>query len=149
MKETCLRLLSRREHSQLELLNKLILKGFDRSDSQQLINELAEQGWQSDKRFTESYSRHRIKQGYGPIRIANELQLRGIDTFELDPIVLELADSWIEVLENVYNKKYPDEKTLLEKKEWLKRYRFLKQRGFSSEMIQLLFRQLTIQLTYR
>jgi regulatory protein len=141
VKDTCLRLLARREHSQQELLNKLALKGFDRSASQEVIDELAEQGWQSDQRFTESYSRHRIKQGYGPIKIANELKSRGIGAFDLDSVVLEVSEGWNEVLEQVYKKKYPDEKTSLLNKEWLKRCRFLQQRGFSGEMIQLLFKK--------
>ncbi len=147
MKDTCLRLLSRREHSQQELLNKLALKGFDRLDSQAVIDELAEQGWQSDLRFSESYVRYRIAKGYGPVKIANELNLRGINGFDLDSAVLDVSEGWHEVIKHVYKKKYPDE-TLLTNKEWLKRCRFLQQRGFKSEMIQLLFRQLKIQLTY-
>lgn len=147
MKDTCLRLLSRREHSQLELLNKLALRGFDRSASQDVIDDLAEQGWQSDQRFTENYTRHRIKQGIGPVKISNELYQRGIACFDLDLLVLEVANSWADVLEQVYQKKYSDE-TLLSNKEWLKRCRFLLQRGFSSEMIQSLFSQKKIQLKY-
>lgn len=147
MKDTCLRLLSRREHSQQELLNKLTLKGFDRIPAQQIIDELAEQGWQSDLRFTESYSRYRIKRGVGPIKLASELKLRGIENFDLDSLVLEAADGWSEVLDQVYKKKYTDE-TLLSNKEWLKRCRFLQQRGFTGEMIQSLYKQLNIQLSY-
>lgn len=143
----CLRLLSRREHSQQELLHKLTIKGFARAESQIIIANLAEQGWQSDQRFSESYARFRIKKGYGPLKINYELLQRGIKEIDLDSVVIELADSWIELLEQIYNKKYAEDK-LLSGDEWLKRSRFLQQRGFSIEMINKLFTHLNLKLIY-
>ena len=147
IRECCVRLLSRREHSQQELLDKLAVKGFDRTETQLIVDELAAQGWQSNQRFAESYSRYRIKKGYGPIKIICELQQRGIEDCDLDEVLMDLADGWGEILEQVYVKKYPDDKVLTNK-EWLKRNRFLQQRGFSSEMIKTLFRALNIKLIY-
>ena len=147
IREFCVRLLSRREHSHQELLDKLAIKGFDRTDTQLIVDDLASQGWQSNQRFAESYSRYRIKKGYGPIKIICELQRRGIEDCDLDAVVMDLADGWGEILEQVYVKKYPDDKELTNK-EWLKRNRFLQQRGFSGEMIKTLFRDLNIKLIY-
>lgn len=147
IREICFRLLVRREHSQQELLDKLAIKGFDRSESKMVIDVLTEQGWQSNQRFAESYARYRIKKGYGPIKISFELQQRGIDEVDLDSVVLDLADSWDEIIDSVYIKKYSDD-TQLGNKEWLKRNRFLQQRGFSSEMIRALFKRFSIQLNY-
>jgi regulatory protein len=152
IRDICVRLISRREHSQLELLNKLIIKGFDRTETQLIVDDLAAQGWQSNQRFAESYSRYRIKKGYGPIKIICELQQRGIEDCDLDEVVMDIADGWGEVLEQLYAKKYADDKSLTNKalthKEWLKRNRFLQQRGFSGEMIKTLFRDLNIKLIY-
>ena len=147
IREFCVRLLSRREHSQQELLDKLASKGFDRTETQVIVDELAAQGWQSNQRFAESYSRYRIRKGYGPIKIKSELQQRGIEDCNLDEVVMDLADGWGEILEQVYLKKYSDD-TRLTNKEWLKRNRFLQQRGFSGEMIKTLFRDLNIKLIY-
>ena len=147
IRECCVRLLSRREHSQQELLNKLATKGFDRAKTRVIVDELAAQGWQSNQRFAESYSRYRIKKGYGPVKIIYELQQRGIEDCDLDEVVMDLADGWGEILEQVYLKKYSDD-TRLTNKEWLKRNRFLQQRGFSGEMIKTLFRDLNIKLNY-
>ena len=147
IREICIRLLSRREHSQQELLDKLAIKGFDRTETQLIVDDLAAQGWQSNQRFAESYSRYRIKKGFGPIKITCELQQRGIDECDLDEVLMDLADGWGEILEQVYVKKYPDDKVLTNK-EWLKRNRFLQQRGFSGEMIKTLFRGLNIKLVY-
>ncbi|MCK5828952.1 MAG: regulatory protein RecX [Methylococcales bacterium] len=147
IRENCFRLLVRREHSQQELIDKLALKGFGRSESKAVIDILAEQGWQSNERFAESYARYRIKKGYGPIKVSFELKQRGIDEVDLDSIVLDLADGWDEVIDTVYKKKYSDD-TQLENKEWLKRNRFLQQRGFSNGMIIALFKRFSIQINY-
>ncbi len=144
IQEVCLRLLARREHSQQELLNKLALRDFDRDDAQPVIDELAEQGWQDDLRYAESYARFRIRKGYGPIRVSYELKQNGIAAFDLDGIVREEAGSWMALLEQVYNKKYTHD-AVMERNEWAKRSRFLLQRGFSGAMISALFDELNIR----
>jgi regulatory protein len=143
-KDICLRLLARREHSQLELLDKLALRGFDRDDVLPIIDELANQGWQSDQRYAESYARYRIQKGYGPLRVDYELNQNGIASFGLDSIAQEVAGGWMTLLENVYHKKYPHD-TVLERNEWARRSRFLLQRGFSGAMVSALFDQLNIR----
>lgn len=147
IQKICLRLLTRREHSQQELLDKLVIKGFDRTETQIVIDDLIAHGWQSDQRFAESYTRYRIKTGIGPVKITYELQQRGITEFDLEDCLFELAESWFEIIERVYQKKFADD-TLLINKEWLKRFRFLQQRGFSSEMIKTLFKKLKLQIIY-
>jgi len=134
IREKCIRLLMRREHSQRELLDKLALKGFDRSEIQLVIDTLVDEGWQNDDRFAESYARYRIRKGFGPVKITYELRQRGIVGFNLDPVVLDLTGSWFDLVEQVYHKKFADNKPTSEK-EWLKQSRFLQQRGFSHELI--------------
>lgn len=141
IKEICLRLLTRREHSQKELRDKLVQQGFDSSEVQAVISDLAQQNWQSDQRFAESYARHRIKKGFGPIKINYEIQQRGIHNFDPDSILLDLAESWLEILEQVYRKKYTKIKPVTHA-ERSKQSRFLLQRGFSSEMIKQFFQQI-------
>jgi regulatory protein len=145
IKEFCLRLLARREHSQKELLNKLLVKGFDKDDVLAVIEELARQGWQSDLRYAESYARHRINKGYGPVFIAYELRKNGVDTVDFEDIVQRTAGSWLDLLEQIYTKKYGHD-LLLDRSEWAKRSRFLMQRGFSGTMIGALFDHLNIKL---
>jgi regulatory protein len=145
IKESCLRLLARREHSQKELLNKLLVKGLAKDDILAVIDELAQQGWQSDSRYAESYTRHRIQKGYGPIFIAYELRKNGIDAVNFEDIMQKMSDSWMELLEQVYIKKYGHD-LLLDRNEWAKRSRFLMQRGFSGTMISALFDHLNIKL---
>lgn len=141
IRDCCLRLLARREHSRRELLNKLEANGFKQDVTQKIIDDLAEEGLQSDARFTENFIRQRIRTGHGPVRIAYELRQRGIDDFDPDELVVEMAGSWPDVIEQVYHKKYKNSKSIT-RNEWSKRTRFLQQRGFTFEMIRSLYRRL-------
>lgn len=140
----CLRLLARREHSQRELFDKLALRGFSRQEVALVIDDLAEQHWQDDQRYADSYVRQRIASGYGPLRIRYELQQRGIADVDPDAKADEQG-GWPHLLLKVYCNKYDTEKSLSQS-EWLKRSRFLQQRGFSGEMIKRLFIELKIKL---
>ena len=144
IKESGLRLLARREHSQKELLNKLLLRGFGKDEILAVIDEFALQGWQSDSRYAESYARSRIQKGYGPAWISYELKKNGIEAVDLEDIVCKTAGSWLELLEQVYTKKYGHD-LRIDRNEWAKRSRFLMQRGFSGTMISALFDHLTIK----
>ncbi len=141
IKEAALRLLSYREHSQKELLNKLSAKGFDIADIQPVLQELTEQGWQSDTRYAESYTRHRLKKGYGALAINHELKQSGISQFDIDSVLFDVAEDWLSLIKQVYEKKYGEHQklTLAER---AKRSRFLLQRGFSSALIQQFFKVL-------
>lgn len=145
IKESCLRLLARREHSQKELLNKLLVKGLAKDEILAVIEDLALQGWQSDSRYAESYARHRIQKGYGPIAVAYELRQNGVDAVNLEEIVQKIAGSWLDLLVRVYTKKYGHD-LLMDRDEWAKRSRFLIQRGFSGAMISALFDHMNIKL---
>ena len=145
IKQFCIRLLACREHSQKELLTKSLAKGYEKDAVLAVIEEITEQGWQSNSRYAESYARYRIQKGYGPIWIAYELKNKGVDAFNLDEVVLKTAGSWMDLLEQVYIKKYGCD-AFLDHKEWAKRSRFLMYRGFSGAMIGSLFDHLNIKL---
>jgi regulatory protein len=139
IKSACLRLLTRRDHSRKEIQDKLAVKGYDRSQVLTVIDELAQQSWQDDTRYAESYARVRSQKGFGPVRIAYELKQQGISQDTVDKIVLATTEDWMNVLERVYTKKYP-ESVAMDNNERAKRTRFLLQRGFSSAMITTLFK---------
>lgn len=144
IEQTCLRLLARREHSKRELLDKLALRGFRQDEAEPVIAEIAERNWQNDDRYADCFTRQRIEKGYGPIRIRYELQQRGINNPNLDALAEEIAGGWLNHLLDVYGNKY-NEEPVLSQSEWLKRNRFLLQRGFSGEMIKALLVELKIK----
>lgn len=145
IEEVGLRLLARREHSRLELSNKLLSRGFDQARIDSVLDKWVRNDWLSDQRFAECYARQRIEKGFGPNRIDYELRQLGVDRFDLDEVVEEVAGSWFNVLQRAYCKKYrQDEQMTLS--EWSKRSRFLLQRGFSGGMIAALLAHLNIKI---
>jgi regulatory protein len=143
IKAECLRLLAGREHSRKELTQKLAPKGFAKEGIEAVLDQLAEENWQSDVRYAESYARSRILKGYGPVFITYELRQNGIDSahlpsFDLEALAESVADGWMALLRQVYSRKYGSGPAP-NRNEWAKRSRFLQQRGFTSAMIMDLF----------
>lgn len=135
----CLRLLTGREHSRKELLQRLAAKGYAKERIAPILDELAQESWQSDARYAESYARSRILKGYGPTFIAYELRQNGIDlgnipSFDLEALAESVAGGWQALLQQVYSKKYGNS-PVPNRNEWAKRSRFLQQRGFTHAMI--------------
>jgi regulatory protein len=111
---TALRLLARREHSELELRHKLKGRNFAGNIVDTVIMQLVDEGLLSDHRFAEVYIRGRFERGYGPLRIRAELRERGVS-----------GDS---------AEQFPGDY-----RERARQKRFLQQRGFSSDQIQSVF----------
>jgi regulatory protein len=145
IQQICLRLLAMREHSQRELLDKLALRGYSRTDVEPVIAEFAEQGWQDNQRFAECYARQRMIKGYGPVRIRYELQQRGIAEVDLEQLAEDNLGGWLNSLLQIYENKF-DQQPKLSRAEWLKRSRFLQQRGFSHDMIKQMLAELKIKI---
>lgn len=144
LKKVALRLLTRREHSRVELINKLKLRDFIPSQIQTVVNNLTEQGWQSDRRYAENYVRHRLQKGFGPVRIAYELKLSGVEDCIVGEVLREYDEDWLNVLVAVYRKKYTEELSIT-RNEWIKRSRFLQHRGFNGALIAALFQHLNLK----
>jgi regulatory protein len=125
-------MLMRREHSKLELRQKLNLKDFDDAVINDSISLLAEQKYQSDERFSEAFILMRFNQGKGPIKISIELKSRGITEFDLTLF------NWFELAKDVKYKKFGDSK-FLDYKEKSKQKRFLQSRGFGFDEINQAF----------
>lgn len=129
-----LKMLMRREHSKLELRQKLNLKEFDDAVINDSISLLAEQKYQSDERFSEAFIQMRFNQGKGPVKISMELKSRGISKFDLTLF------NWFELAKDVKYKKFGDSK-FLDYKEKSKQKRFLQSRGFGFDEINQAFQQ--------
>ncbi|MCX7116302.1 MAG: regulatory protein RecX [Gammaproteobacteria bacterium] len=78
--QVALRLLTRRDYAALELTRKLMARGHARSDVEEAVRYCQKQGFQSDERFVEMICRARVSQGYGPLKIEQELKRVGIDS---------------------------------------------------------------------
>jgi len=103
-----------------------------------VVDELAQESWQDDSRYAESYARVRSQKGFGPVRISYELRQQGVDAETVEKIVRSMADNWLAILKHVYIKKY-SKLDPIDNGERARRVRFLLQRGFPSGMINTLF----------
>ena len=129
---SALKMLMRREHSKLELSQKLQAKGFDIVDVNSSISKLVQQNYQSDDRFSEGFILMRFNQGKGPVKIASELKMRGIDTFDLSIF------DWYKLAKEIRQRKFGDASSL-DYKEMAKQKRFLQSRGFNLDQINQAF----------
>ncbi|MBS3804348.1 MAG: regulatory protein RecX [Oleiphilaceae bacterium] len=127
-----LRLLARREHSRFELARKLRQRQLPNDIIDTVLDDYENEGWLSDERFAEVYGRQRREAGYGPVRIRNELQRRGVVFWPAE--LAEMTDNdWTFLAITARVKKFGLTALRDNWPEKARQARFLAQRGFSGE----------------
>ena len=127
-------LLARREHSAFELDRKLASKGHPAEEIAKVLADLKTHGLLSDERFAESLVNSKRERGYGPLRIRQDLQAKGVAQELIDRCVAVDDREWLQVLRDTWVKKFGGRQPNTFK-EWARQARFLQYRGFSSEQI--------------
>ena len=89
IKNSISRYLSMREHSKLELLDKLLKKNYERTLVIQCLEEFSEKDLQSDYRYAESFVRSKFNDNKGENFIRSSLRNKGISLVLIDKIMLE------------------------------------------------------------
>ncbi len=106
-------LLSRRDHSEKELRDKLSLKGY-RKGTDEAIDKLRDSGYVSDERFARLYVRElQTFKKYGKRRIEQELYRKGIDREIIREVLDETdfdEDELVNLIERKYSRYLGDEK---------------------------------------
>ena len=130
-------IISRREHSQKELTDKLAKK----YDIPELINlvihNLIEKNLLNDLRFSQAYVVARKRKGFGPKKIGYELVSRGVNENTASEVI-DAEGGWNEAALKAFNKKF---KAGIgsDFKEQNKQKVFLQNRGFSFQEIDSVF----------
>ena len=126
-------LLSRREHSVFELIQKLK----KRYGPNKLINDaiirLQESNLLDDQRFAEAYIKVRARKGFGPRRLDAELQQRKVSKAIINQ-ELSMIEDWNALALAAFKKKFGNLQK--DSKKILKAKSFLQNRGFSFEQIE-------------
>lgn len=136
--ERAIQLLTPREHSVLELRLKLVKRHIAPAKIDAIISYLLELDYLSDERFSEAYTRQRIKKGDGPLKIRANLQQRGIDEDLIENALASDDEFWLEQAQSVLSKRYNEsyaEGIRLTYDEWSKRGKFLASRGFPHHVV--------------
>lgn len=130
-------IISRREHSEKEIREKLYKKFNDHKLSELVVTSLIEKGLVNDHRFAEMYIIARKRKGFGPKKIAYELLAKGVSD-NISSQALNEEGGWRIAALNAFNKKYKSGKAD-NFKELNKQKIFLQNRGFTFEEIDSVF----------
>lgn len=132
-------LLARREHSRCQLAQKLARHHYPSNIITQELDRLEQEKLLSDQRFTDAYIRARRNNGFGPLRIRQELQNNGINNDMIEQSMASTEANWQEFAKQVREKKFgpnlPDDFSTR-----AKQMRFLQYRGFTQGQIDVLMK---------
>ena len=124
--------LTRKEYSKAELIEKLATWAMHREEVITLVEELSAQNYQSDQRVAEITLSSQKRKGKGPNRIKMALKTKKIDT---GLILEELKETdWVEQAYQLKVRKYGTE-VATDPKLKAKQIRFLMYRGFEMDAI--------------
>jgi len=128
-------LVSRREHSCYELIQKLN-KRFPETMPviEDVVQKLVTNNILNDERFAEMYLNSRARKGFGPKKIEMELHSKKIDSLFIATAIAEY-DNWAENAENELLKKFKGIKPN-DFNSKMKQKQFLFNRGFSTQIIE-------------
>lgn len=126
-------LLSRRDHSALELADRLLDKGFETTLVDEVIAQLRDRGYVDDARFAAHFVSARARRGQGPLRIRRELEERGIAGEQVAEALAGGPD-WPTLAREIRGRRFGAEPP----RDWAEKARqgrFLQYRGFSPDHI--------------
>ncbi|MHA2784608.1 recombination regulator RecX [Vibrio harveyi] len=133
-KEAAIQLLSRRDHGQYELYQKLALKGYEEADIESAINFCLDHNYLDDLRYAKSQVRQHVYKGHGERRIRQELNQKRVVESIIDMAMAEEPQDWFELARMAAEKKFKGVKAK-DQKEYAKQVRFLQYRGYSFDQI--------------
>lgn len=132
------RLLSRREHSRFEILQKLKVKGYAKFECETQLQDFIDRKFQSDSRYAQSYVRTAYIKGKGPQFIRQSLKQHNIDESLVSEYIANEDYNWFDLALHVKVKRF-GEKPPIDYLEKQKQMRFLQYRGFEQEHINATF----------
>ncbi len=127
--------LARREYGFEELVRKLATGGFEPETARAVVEQLAAEGLQDDRRFAASLVQSRVGQGKGPVRIRLDLEQRGIAAGLIEEALADCGEDWNELARGVRRRRFgaglpPDFPAKA------RQMRFLQYRGFTHDQVQ-------------
>ena len=128
-------LVSRREHSRHELMQKLN-KRFPETIPviEEALDKLELNNILDDERFVDMYLNARARKGFGPKKIEMELYSKKVDSILIGNAI-EAYESWTENAENELKKKFKGIQPT-DYKSKMKQKQFLFNRGYSTQIIE-------------
>lgn len=133
-RQSALQLLSRRDHSEYELQQKLALKGHQTEVIDEVVKYCLELGYLSDVRYAASQTRQMVHKGYGEQRLRQQLKEKRVAENVIEQVLAEQTIDWFELAKEVAHKKFKSGISL-ERSQYAKQVRYLQYRGFNFDQI--------------
>lgn len=156
LQDYSLRLLSRRDYSENEFKEKLLKKGYPANVVEQVINNLKELDYLSDKNFIKNYVAHSLSfRKRGKIAIKQELLKKGVEEKAVDDYLSEvseevpareLVEKYLPKIRRQLERKKEKKKISDNPKNYLKNKlkEILLRRGFTSRTVEKILEEVTI-----
>lgn len=138
-------LCARSEQAPRDISEKLTKWGLSRTDANQVLHQLTEQGFINEERFAKAFVKDRFAfNGWGRIKIAYQLKLKGIPGDIIDEALTAIdeeqyRDRLIELLCN----KWRTVKDREPRAAWAAMMRFASSRGFETQVASECVKQVT------
>ena len=136
--DSAIRMLTRRDHTEKELVYKLSRKKFDAADIENTVKRCRELGYVDDAKTATAMAKQMTARGNGPFKIRRALEQKGVDDAAIQRALTHCGseDDQVESARNVMKRiRY----RLYRESDFQKRralaYRFLMGRGFSVDVV--------------
>jgi regulatory protein len=127
-----LQTLSRREYSRFELRRRLIDKGGDPEDIENLLNDFEKKGWLNEDRFVEVLIRSR-RNRFGCLKILRELEDKGVSGSGISLAKELLSRDEEMTARSIWEKKFGVLPVSLSERG--RQARFMQSRGFDQSLV--------------
>ena len=134
IRRTAMDLLARREHGRVELTRKLLQRGACPEMIDVALDRLTEDNLLSESLYLEIYISYLARSGYGPLRIREELNQRGLARSDIEQALRECGFNWQEQLEDTWRRKFSGQLPE-DARERARQGRFLSYRGYPLDMV--------------
>lgn len=139
-------LCARSEQATGDMREKLMTWGLSCADAHEILRQLTEQGFLNEHRFARAYVKDKFTlNGWGKIKIAHQLRLKGIPTEVIDEAMDAIDDdAYRERLIELLRNKWRSVKSREPRAAWAAMMRFASSRGFEAALSSQCVKQVTL-----
>ena len=141
---SALRILTRRDHTVFELLQKLKLRNFNEETIHKVLSECSRLNYLDDERTAQVFLKQLKRKGFGSVRIRHEFRKKGLRGEGFEKIVKDgcsVDDDRVNAKRVLLKKMISFDREPDGRKRQEKMYRFLNSRGFPDAVISELIRR--------
>lgn len=135
VKEAAVGYLSRRDHAEKELRQKLKNRGYSAGEVEEAIAYCQDYNWLDDARYAGMMLRSGIAKGWGSLRIRQEMKIKGVHDTLISQALEACEQDWYAHARDIARRKFGDSRAETPK-EKARRFRFMQYRGFDFDQIQ-------------